>query len=604
MKQRVQKAISRPEEIGAIGRRGSHPNRLAQRASVALGGFTVIVGGIGGGIGISQGPAYIRDTLIPQISQELSHSLSRPVELGEVEHLSLTSVRLGPSEIPAIAADADRVAMEAVEVRFNLLEALNSRTIGLDVTLVNPRIYLDQNAAGDWIETDLQIQDEELITIKHLRIKNGAIVLAPDPSELNGEGVLHRKATVDLPTSFEFNHIHAHASFGDGMEHVAFRAAGKSSLDGQFTLRGALTLAVDALASNAIPTTAVEREPTPTQPHLDLIVKTQNLSTLPLNLALPPAVRIIQGQATSQLQISLHPDSDPFIDGVADVQHLAAWVKGEPNPFTETEGRFHIQNQEIALTNGFTRYGQIPFQVHGRIHLKEGLDLDAQVKSVSVPDFMNTFNLKLPFTAQGVMTTDNLRVTGPLEHAIFSGTVSNAAPVQMDRLTLDTVQTEFWFDTERDRLRLQDAVVIPRVGGTLRAQADVQLEPGDNDEATLTIRAEELPGDTIARLYDLGTPPDSLGQIQATAQVSVTAQQPQVNLRWRSEGGRYPAEGTVGFQDDGGHIHSAVVQLAGHPVQVGGIVGPEQWSLAVDTTAMLHCSAPTIPPIWTGCPAN
>ena len=586
MKQRIQQALSRQDKIGAFGRRGSYPNRLAQRASVALGGFTVIVGGIGGGVGISQGPAYVRDTLIPQISQELSHSLSRPVELGEVEHLSLTAIRLGPSEIPSTAADADTVAMDSVEVRFNLLAALNSRTVGLDVTLVNPRIYLDQNAAGDWIETDLQIQDEDLITIKHLRIKNGAIVLAPDPAGLNGEGVLHRKAVVDLPTSFEFNDIHAHASFGDGMEHVAFRAAGKSSLDGQFTLRGALTLETDALETDVISTTAAEREPTPTQPRLDLTVKTQNLSTLPLNLALPPAVRIIHGQMTSQIQIHLPPDADPAIDGVVDIQNLAAWVKGEPNPFTETEGRFRIQNQEIALANGFTRYGQIPFQVQGRIHLKEGLDLDAQVKSVSVPDFMNTFNLKLPFAAQGVMTTDNLRVTGPLEHAIFSGAVSNAAPVQMDRLTLDTVQTEFWFDTERDRLHLQDAVVIPRVGGTLRAQADVQLEPGDNDEATLTVRAEGLPGDEIARLYDLAAPTDTLGELQATAQVSITAQQPQVNLRWRSQGGRYPAEGSVVFQDDGVHMHSAVVQLAGHPVQVGGRVGPEQWSLAVDTTAM------------------
>lgn len=539
---------------------------------IALGSATVITGSVGGAIALTQGRAYVQNHLIPQISEDLSQSLNRPVELGAVESLSLTGIRLGESAIPATDADADSVIIKAVDIRFDLIRALRSKTVELDVTLIKPQIFLDQNSSGDWIETEVQLQDDELITVKHLRIRDGAIALAPNLSTLNGDGVLHQEAEVNLPTQFEFHNLYTHITLAQETEQIDLRARGKSSLGGRFHLNGSLTLAEE------------------TKPELNLTVETHRLSVLSLNLALPPSARLIDGQMTSRLQVHFKPTeasrNEPVVDGSVSLQQVAAWVEGEPNPFTETDGQFRIQNREIVLTNGFTRYGAILFQVQGQIHLDEGLNLDAQVASVSVPDFMDTFNFTLPFAATGALTTDNLRVTGPLSHAVFSGTVSNAIPVELDRLTLNQVQTDFSFDTESDRLLLRDTQVLPAVGGVLNAEADIQLDDGDNDEVELAVEAEALPADAIAALYDLGLPANALGEIQVAATIQVKEQQPTVNLNWQSRDGEYPTSGTVLLNGDRMELQQAMVQVAQHPIQVSGVLDQRQWALDLNTSAM------------------
>lgn len=553
--------------------------RWLWRAGITMGGFTVLLGSVGGTVGLSRGEDYVRQTLLPQISQDLSASFHRPVQLGAVESLSWRHIRLGASAIPATATDADAVTIEAVEIRFNPLSALHSQTVALDVTLINPQLVLDQNAAGDWLETEVELADDERITVRHLRIRGGAIALAPNPSTLNGQGVLHDKAVVDLPTRFEFEAVRADVTLGDGLEAIALNLSGHSRLDGQFSLRGHVELPPDAA------------------PHLDLRLHTQALSTLPLNLALPPAIRLIDGTLTTRLHLRGPLDADPTLTGRVTLDNAAAWVAGEPNPFTATSGEFRIRNQEILLSQGVTRYGPIPFQVQGRIHLTEGLDLAAQVASVSVPDFMDTFNFTLPVAAEGALTTDNLRVTGPLEGAIFAGTVTNAAPIQLDRLTIPQASTDFSFNTQSDRLQLIDTTAKPEVGGQVVVQADIQLDEGDNDEIALTLEAENLPGDAIAHLYDLGLPAHALGDFAATGTVHIAQQRPQIELRWASQGGDYPTEGTVALRDDGVRLEEAIAWIGNQPIPITGTLADGHWQLSAQANAMPLTALPVALPL-------
>lgn len=533
-----------------------------------MGGFTVLLGSVGGALGLSRGQDYVQQTLLPQISQDLGESFNRPVLLGEVESLSWRHIRLGISAIPATATDADTLTIEAVEIRFNPLSALRSQTVALDVTLVNPQMVLDQNAAGDWLETEIQMEDDERISVRHLRIRGGAIALLPKPETLNGEGVLHHKAVVNLPTRFDFETLRADVTLGDDLGAIALRASGTATHGGQFSLNGTLDFSADAA------------------PTLDLYLQTQTLSTLPLNLALPSSVRLIDGAFTSRLHLHHSLESEPGIEGHVTLHDAAAWVTGEPNPFTATRGEFRIRNQEILLSNGATRYGEIPFQVQGRIHLKEGLDLHAQVASVSVPDFMQTFNFTLPFAAEGALTTNNLRVTGPLDYAVFSGTVSNAAPIHLDRLTIASAQTDFSFDTESDRLQLYDTTVMPQVGGQVIVQADIQLDDGDNDEIALTLEAEGLPGDAIAQRYGLNLPTNALGEFQATGRVNIAHQQPQIAFQWESQEGLYPTEGTVALRDDQVRLERAIAWVGHQPVAVAGTLEQGQWNMIANTENM------------------
>jgi translocation and assembly module TamB len=135
---------------------------------------------------------YIDERLAPQISESLSESLDRPVELGDVEAYSLTSLRFGPSRIPTYqrqvqgqsVTDADQATVAAVQVEFDLLQTLLKRTLNLNITLEQPELYLDQNQQGVWLETLLPEDEEEeegliKLQVAQLSIEAGEAVVQP-----------------------------------------------------------------------------------------------------------------------------------------------------------------------------------------------------------------------------------------------------------------------------------------------------------------------------------------------------------------------------------------------------------------------------------------
>ena len=125
---------------------------ISSRSSIAVG--TVFL------IAIIGGALYARNSinerLVPLVEKNLKQLLGRPVEIGKVAGFSLNSLRFDSASIPAIAKDRDRITAEAVKVEFNLWRLLINQTLGLNVTLVDPDIYLDQTPNGSWISTEIQ----------------------------------------------------------------------------------------------------------------------------------------------------------------------------------------------------------------------------------------------------------------------------------------------------------------------------------------------------------------------------------------------------------------------------------------------------------------
>lgn len=125
------------------------PNRhfwllLLSRTSLVLGAI-LLMGIIGGSWWVW---VFIQQRLAPLVERNLQQLLGRPVELGEVERFSLNSLRFGASSIPATPTDSDRLAAKAVSVGFEPLELLLNRTLELNVTLVQPNVYIKQDKNG------------------------------------------------------------------------------------------------------------------------------------------------------------------------------------------------------------------------------------------------------------------------------------------------------------------------------------------------------------------------------------------------------------------------------------------------------------------------
>ena len=151
---------------------------VLSRGSIALGGL-LLLGVI---VGICRLWTFVQTELTPLAQQNLTTTLNRPVKLGKVTQFSLTGVQFGASAIPATSTDPDRAVIEAVEVGFDPLQLIFNRHLKLDVTLVNPDIYIEQDKQGRWVSTNIAPSREGAVIktdLDSLRFRNAKLALMP-----------------------------------------------------------------------------------------------------------------------------------------------------------------------------------------------------------------------------------------------------------------------------------------------------------------------------------------------------------------------------------------------------------------------------------------
>lgn len=504
------------------------------RAGLAFGGL-ILVGGVSGA---NWGVTYVRTELAPKISQELSRAIKRPIQLGAVEQVTWSGVRLGRSRLPATATDADQLEVEAIDIRFNPLDALNHRQLKLTLTLIKPTAYFDQNQAGDWLDLELKFDEDAPIEIEQIRFQDGRVTLKPRrilPKEKPGS---HKRPwdISDIPTQMTLQRVNGYFSLQEQGERLVFDIAAQPD-QGKIRLEGDLRFDAD---------------------QFQLALQTQALPIKAFAPFIPTSLKVQSGLLTANVKLQAQPDRPPEVSGTAELRDLSGRAKGEPNPLTGINGNFKFQGQDAILSQGQLRFGQIPFTLGGTINLQRGFDLNLKVASVDAAPFMQTLKLKTPFPVVGALKSDDLRLTGPFEQPVLSGTAQAAKPVKFDRLEIASVQGRFTLALADDHLWLHEIRLQPVIGGAITTRAEAWLEP---DNAKIDLEAN-LPADAIAKLYQLELPNQTLGQLKAKAQVTLLHNEPSMTAAWSLTEGHYPAQGKIALQDD-------VLQLDQTRVQVG-----------------------------------
>lgn len=107
-----------------------------------------------------RGWVWLQGNLSPWLEAELTEALNRPVVLGDVERLTLSGVRVGPSQIPATDTDADSLSLQSVDVAINLWD-LRRRELILNVVVESADLYLEQDADGQWVALDLDLPERD-----------------------------------------------------------------------------------------------------------------------------------------------------------------------------------------------------------------------------------------------------------------------------------------------------------------------------------------------------------------------------------------------------------------------------------------------------------
>ncbi|MBD2361216.1 translocation/assembly module TamB domain-containing protein [Anabaena minutissima FACHB-250] len=526
---------------------------VLKRSGIALGSI-LLLGLIGGAWRLW---IFVQKELTPLAEKSLTSTLNRPVKLGKVTQFSLTGVSFGASAIPATSTDPDKVEVDAVEVGFNPLLLIFNRQLKLDVTLVNPDAYIEQDSEGLWITTTLAPPGAAgaiKTDLNTLRFRNGNLVLLPQKKELEGVGEGDKIDKVDNPSSLiAFSQVLGSAQLLENNQLVKFVVQGQAATGGKISIAG--DVRPKTLAANL-----------QLQAEKILATNVTSLVKLPLDLQ--------TGRVNGDLQIQLATEQKPLLYGSADLEGVTLQIPRTPQPFINSQGSIYFQGTEIKLENMTANYGKIPLVAAGIIDSNKGYKLAGRINGVSVANAQETLKLKLPVPVAGQLQ-GKLQVVGDITNPILSGTVTTIKTARIDKINFKRVSSKFEFNAKDALVKLEDIQGETTVGGEINGGGIIQL--GENPQLNLNFVAKQVPGDAIAKLYN----PDlafKIGTVSATGSVTGTPTNAQTLVKFTAPGAIYPTTGEVIVGANRNYnFRNVVARVAGGTVRGNGTFANERW---------------------------
>lgn len=345
-----------------------------------MGTFLVLLAGLGAAGWWAYN--FIHEKLAPQIAESLSESLQRPVQIGKLEQFSLTGLRFGPSAVPPhryqqngrTVVDRDTGRVEAVDVQFDLWKTLWTRSLNLDITLIDAQAFIDRTADGAWLTTSWTSEDKEsLLEIKldSIRLEGGEIVV--EPLKTSTHTISDLEGTVffkDDNQRFDFK--------GNG----SLDTGGKAQLEGKWIQPSqALQLKLRAKQLNAPPLMGFLPEELPvkiTSGEVDGDFELQYKPRVPLKLSaiaqvkradiqLPQQnIRVKAQEFNGDLDLTYVANQLPKIGGDAQFRSANLYV---PENLIFQNGR--SRRQQLRRTNGNLKFlpnqRRVQFEARGNV---------------------------------------------------------------------------------------------------------------------------------------------------------------------------------------------------------------------------------------------
>ena len=538
---------------------------VLRRGGMALGGLLTI-GVVGGTWSLW---TFIHKDLVPLAETSLSTSLNRPVKLGKVKGFSLSGVQFGASSIPATPTDPEKATVDAVDVTFDPLQLLFNRTLKLDVTLVNPDIYAEQNQQGRWITTTLATPGKQgpiQTQLDKIHFRNAKLVIVPR-QQVGGENSPSSPPT-PLGYPVTFTQLNGSAQLLDNYQQIKFEVSGLPSNGGSVSLKG-------------------DARPKTFDANLQVQAKDFLASDVTHIIKLPGNLQAgrVQGDLNVQLKSwngSQQSWSEILIDGSAVAQGVQLQVPRVPQTFNNSQGNLRFQGTKIQLENITSSYGKIPLVANGTLDTKAGFKLAATVKAVSLASALETLKLTSPVPVTGEVKAD-LQVVGPNTAPILLGTVTSTKPAKVDQVDFSSFRSKFDFDTVAAVINLKDIQAKPKVGGDVTGTGSVKLTT--IPQLDFNLKAKNVPGDAIAGAYNIKTP-FQINTVAATARLTGSPSNTQTLVRLQAPSATYPAngEGTIITQNQAFLFRNIALNVAGGTVQASGSLVNQRWQGVADAS--------------------
>ncbi|MEG4345442.1 translocation/assembly module TamB domain-containing protein [Microcoleus sp. A003_D6] len=538
-------------------------------------------------VGAVAAQAWVREKLAPIVQSEVSQTLKRPVQIGRLERFSPTSLRFGRSTVPATATDPDYASTEAVEVQFSIWQLLFNRTLKLDITLVKPSAYIEQDTQGRWINIPTSEQKPPGLfktEVDAVRVENVSAVLVPSPA-------VGQKTSAPISVSLK----NGSALFRDQNQRVLYE------LNGQFTTGDNFIVKADSMLPAA-------------QTNVQLQGQNLPLADLARLLKLP-GIYLQKGLANGNLTVQLRDNKVSGIVGAASFAGVQASINPLKQIIQNSSGQLRFQGTNLIVDSLTANYGQIPLQIAGTVATGTNFNLEqasfnltTNVQPVALASIVSAVETELgqkvvlPVAVAGEVKAD-AKLTGTLALPVLTGTIASTKPAIVDRLQLNNISTNFKLERGRMAqtpnpnsqssippfsslaLTLSDILVVPAAGGKIGGKGEVDIRLGsDNSRSGLVfdLQAENLPADNLAQIYALPIPATvTIGSVSAKTQIFGPLDNIQARVQWQAPQGTFPAAGEIRAGGNSADLQNTVVKIGDASVNVDAALKDRQWQALI-----------------------
>ena len=476
----------------------------------------VLLGGTGGGL--IYGWYFLQRKLVPLIETEASKYLHRPVELGKLRGLSLTGATFGNSAVPPTDTNPDRVAVKKVRVNFNLFYFLRKRILQIDIILIKPDVYIEQDESQIWTPTDFGSDEPSgggiKVDVETIQLRDGNLTLVARQSET---GKLNPPVTVKIDRTVI-------RIVNDG-EAVAFDVAAKLVEGGKFTVDG-----------ESINQTGI----------IDLTVVADSLDAKEVSNLLALPIEFNAGKIDGKIGVKLAGDPLPELSGAIGLDGVSLQIPGLVKPFSDSQGKINFKGSEIELKRVATNFGQVKGVANGSLDLagKGDYQIDTKVKPVDVNKIVTALELESPPVPIKGKVKGEVIVRGSLEEPVIGFDIATTTSSRVDRVDFSKITA--YLDLIGTDLYIRNFQATPRSGGNFVGNGKLELD--GNQNLFVDVVANSISGKAIARSYENQLPVD-LGRISGQAKLFTQLGNPET-FQIRDGLASFPlGKGTVNLKD-------------------------------------------------------
>ncbi len=521
------------------------------------------------------GRYFLNEELSPLLQSELTKSLRRPLQLGKVERVGLSSMRFGRSIIPPTDKESNFLVVEAIEVKFNIWSYALRRQITLDAIAEQPQIFLKQDATGLLQLPEIKPPERQtrdgFIDLRTIAFKDAQITV-----QTIAKGELVSLSQVQIDSNWKITDLNNQSLQMNGKGNVALpnlaaiatppnpeqlkKAIETANADKNGN-RGNVAFTIDWDLNRGAGKVNI------LSPDLQVVAIQGFAVNLPLEIQ--------QGKLDARATIIVNAEKAAPNDSLLAANSIAITAKLTEGmvkfpqltkPITNIAGLLNFDGTNAILTNFSAQYGLLQSNVDGTYNPQKGFNLNFASAALDLSKGLESFGIKTPVAIAGEVKL-NGKFTGTAQRPALTLNITTPKTVSFDRVVVDRFLATIEL---KDLKTLQiKKVQAGSTGATLTGEGQIKLPQKDKPAEILFNSSVVGVVEDFTNLY--GTKlPIAIGQVTSSLQITGALDNPQILARIEAPNATYPARGEIFLADSLATIRNTKIRF---PIGEIGLAG-------------------------------